>query len=104
MSLAEALTGIGAILAALGGIFLIIRELNRRERRSADKQIDSLARQVGLLRSDFLAYHGWAFDLAQRMMDQGLEVPPAPDMHPLTDEEPEPQVRRFLRRRKVMDE
>lgn len=97
MTLAEWLTGIGALLAALGGVFLVAREVNRRERRAADRQIDSLSRQVHSLRTDFLAYHGWAFDLARRLTDTGVEVPPAPTLHPLAEPE-EPPRRRFRRK------
>lgn len=101
MTLAEALAGVGAILTALGGIFLIVRELNRRERKAANRQIDSLSKQIDVLRRDFLAYHGWAFDLARRLTGRGMEVPPAPELHPLEPEaDTENQRRWFWRRRR----
>lgn len=100
MTLAEALAGIGAILTALGGIFLIVRELSRRERRAADRQIDRLTKQVDSLRSDFLAYHAWAYQLTHTMTDAGLPVPPAPKPQPIAEDVDEPRARRWFRRRR----
>jgi hypothetical protein len=79
VTLAEALTGIAAVLCAVGGIILIVRELHRRERRSADRQIDTLSKQVHTLRADTMAYRSWGFKVARTMVDAGLEVPPPPE-------------------------
>jgi hypothetical protein len=98
VTLADWLAGIAAALTALGGIFLVVRELNRRERRSADKQIDTLTKQVHVLREDSLAYHSWAYDLAERMTDAGMDVPPAPRPSTLAEPNDEPKMRRLLRR------
>jgi hypothetical protein len=92
VNLADWLAGVGAVLAGIGGIFLVVRELNRRERRAADKQIDTLSKQVHILRADALAYHEWAYDLAEQMTDAGMEVPTAPIPHTLA----EPKERRRI--------
>lgn len=94
MTLAEMLYAIGAVLTGVGGIVLIVRELQRRERRAADRQIDTLSKQVQALREDSVEYHRWAFDLAEQMADKGLDVPKAPAPHDLAEPDDPVPVRK----------
>jgi hypothetical protein len=78
---------------------LVVRELHRRERQSSDRQIDNLVKQVETLREDSLAYRSWAHDLAERLTDAGLPVPPAPKSQRTAEEET--PLNELLRRKGV---
>lgn len=74
------LTGIGAILTAAGGCWLVITEFRRRDRRQCREETDELNDALHATRMDFDAYRAWAFELRQSAIDAGVFVgdPPAP--------------------------
>lgn len=90
MTFVEMLYGIGAILAALGGITLIVREWHRRERKASDQQLDTLSRQLNLCRVDAVSIREYAYLLAVALADAGVDVPAAPKPTAQADEEKKP--------------
>lgn len=65
MGLETILTGIGAILTAAGGTYLLVHEFRRRDRRESQKEIESLEEDLHHVRQDnivlrrILHEHGW---------------------------------------------
>jgi hypothetical protein len=83
------LAGIGAILSAAGGTALVVREFRRRDRRSANRQIEELGDEVSMLSNDLAACRRWAFGTMTRLADQGIEVQAPPQLHHIEEAEGE---------------
>jgi hypothetical protein len=72
------LTGIGAMLTAAGGCALVIREFRRRDRRALKREVDDLAFDVSELRADIVICRRYAYLLAERLAEHGIELPEQP--------------------------
>ena len=81
MTLEAILAGIGAIIAAALGVVLVVREFRRRDRRESFAEIAQLSAELHTLRADMMAYRQWGYDLAVKLTDMGIPVPPAPPPH-----------------------
>ena len=73
------LAGIGALVAAVGGVILIVREFRRRDHRAMTRQLDDLTQEVWALRVDLVAYRRWAFTVQRQAV--GVELPVEPEPH-----------------------
>lgn len=69
MSLDVILTGLGAIVSGAGGVWLIVHEFRRRERRACRREIDDLSDDLHACRQDQIRLRRWMFD-------HDLEEPP----------------------------
>ena len=79
MDIATLLTGIGAILTAAGGCALVIREFRRRDRKALTEEVDALSVDVHELRSSVVICRRYAFLLAEKLADHGIDIPVPPD-------------------------
>jgi hypothetical protein len=55
-----------------------VREFRRRDRKESLAEIELCNDEVHALRSDFLNYRTWAYDLAVTLTGLGVTVQPAP--------------------------
>lgn len=78
MSWQTLFTGIGAILTAAGGCALVIREFRRRDRRALKREVDDLAMDVSELRAEIVMCRRYAYLLAERLAQHGIELPEPP--------------------------
>ena len=98
MTLDVLLTGIGAILTAAMGVLLVLRELRRRDRIAASRQIDELAYSLTVTRQDVIAYQQWAYHASQLMVANGVIPPAMPPINPAAPEEDPKEERQESRR------
>ena len=91
MDLDAILTGITVLIAGVGGIYITIHEVRRRERRvtrreinDLTKEIENLTDEVGALHRLLLEQRRWIYKTATIMIDHGIDVPqpPAPSFDP----------------------
>ena len=73
-SLIELITGIGAILSAITGVWLIIREIKSKQRKEIKRLDDTLAAYW----DELVEYHTYSAKLRIMLADQGLKVPDPP--------------------------
>jgi uncharacterized membrane protein len=81
--LAAELTGVGAILAAIGavtsavvGLVLVVRNLRSKSRRAALDEADELEAELATCRRALHVAGSRQFVLEQHLVENGLEVPP----------------------------
>lgn len=93
MSLVEFIgTLIAGVISIIGGTWIAVHELRRRERRVTRKEIDELTKEVEALRELLLEQRRYIYKLVTLMIDAGLDPPhaPAPSFDPGEyDNEPE---------------
>lgn len=84
MSLDSILVGIGAFVSALGGIYIAVHELRRRERRVTRAEIDELTTELESLSKLLLEQRRYIYKLVTLMIDAGMNPPqpPAPSFDP----------------------
>ena len=84
MGLDVILGGVGALIAAAGGIYITIHEVRRRERRVTRKEIDDLTGEVEALRRLLLEQRRYIYRIVTTLIDHGIDVPqpPAPSFDP----------------------
>ncbi|MET0786326.1 MAG: hypothetical protein ABWY25_06430 [Paenisporosarcina sp.] len=78
MSLESIFTGIAAILTAAGGIFLVVSEFRRRERRSMQGQINDLNHELESLQHDYLELRKFMMQISELLVAHGIEPPEVP--------------------------
>jgi hypothetical protein len=100
MNLQALLAALGAILAAAGGIYLLVKEFRRRDRIASARQIDDLSDELTITRRDLLVYQQWAFDTSQTMASSGMVPPELPTVHPAAPGNNQSGVQNRLRRRR----
>jgi len=73
-----------AAIGFVGGIWIAVHELRRRERRVTRREINDLTREVEALRHLLLEQRRYIYRVASTMIDAGLDVPqpPAPSFDP----------------------
>ena len=69
------LAGVGAIFTGAGGCLLVIHELRRRDRRALKRELDDLSRDAAELRQDIVICRRYAFMLAEKLAEHGVDVP-----------------------------
>lgn len=67
-----------ATIAAFGGVWVVVHELRRRERRVTRREIDDLVAEVHALRALLLEQRRHIYALTVIMIDAGLTPPPPP--------------------------
>jgi regulator of replication initiation timing len=72
------ITGVAAIITGVGGILLAIREVRRRERRSAQRNIEEFEHQLNECQAENVKLHMWNYGLRTRLADEGIEPPEPP--------------------------
>lgn len=91
---------ITAVVAVLGGVYITVHELRRKERRVTRREIDDLTDEVqhlieetDALRALLLEQRRYIYRLVTLMIDAGLDPPyaPAPSFDPgeYDDDDPE---------------
>lgn len=78
MNIDAVITAIGAIMAAVGGTVLVVREFRRRDRKESLAQIEQCQDETYTLRADMLNYRHWAYELSVSLAAAGIPFPPAP--------------------------
>ena len=78
MSVDEVLAGVGVLIAGIGGIYITIHEVRRRERRVTRREIDDLTHEVEALRHLLLEQRRYIYRIATLLIDHGIDVPPPP--------------------------
>lgn len=82
---------VAGIVSAVGGLWIVVHELRRRERRVTRREIDDLTDQVDdliqetdALRELLLEQRRYIYKLVTLMIDAGLDPPhpPAPSFDP----------------------
>ena len=75
---------VAAVVAALGGIWITVHELRRRERRVTRKEIRDLTREVEALHALYHEQRHFIYKLVGLMIEAGLDPPqpPAPSFDP----------------------
>jgi len=94
------LTGIGAIITAIIGITLVIKELRRRDRVASSRQIDELSNSLVVTRQDVIAYQQWAYNASELMVANHVHPPDMPPIHATAPEEDPRDNRRQKRRQR----
>jgi len=84
VSVEAILGGVGALIASIGGIYITIHEVRRRERRVTRREIDDLTNEVESLRHLLLEQRQYIYKIAMMLADHGIDVPqpPAPSFDP----------------------
>lgn len=77
-------TGVGAVFAGITGVWLVIREFRRRDRKSSVRDIRQLNEEVEALQHLYLEQRRYVYRLVMYMIDQGMDppLPPAPSFDP----------------------
>lgn len=73
MDLAALFTGVAAIVTGVGGITLAVREVRRRERRSATATISAFEHQLNECQAENVRLHRHNYDLRTRLADEGID-------------------------------
>jgi hypothetical protein len=69
-------TGLAAIITACGGVFLAIRAVRSKERRSAKEDLDNVNKMLAQERHLRLQSERYSYDLALELAKHGIKVPP----------------------------
>ena len=70
--------GISGVVAVLGGVWITVHELRRRERRVTRKEIEDLTDEVAALRHLLLEQRQYIYKVVTILIDNGHDVPPPP--------------------------
>jgi hypothetical protein len=72
--------GLGTFASAAGGCVLVVHEFRRRDRRALNDEVAAMSGDLAELRHDLVACRRYAFDLANRLTDNGLHAPEPPEL------------------------
>ena len=78
-ALDDLLGRVAAIIAAVGGVYIAIHELRRKERKVTRGEIDDLVDEVTALRKLLLQQRRYIYNIVSIMIDHGMDVPRPPD-------------------------
>lgn len=78
MDLAAIFTGVAAVVTGVGGVTLAIREVRRRERRSANNTIKTFENDLNACQAENVKLHRYTYLLRTRLADEGHDVPDPP--------------------------
>ena len=78
MDLEVIFAGIGAILTAAGGCYLVIHEFRLRERRACKKEIDELSADLHTTRQENITLRRWIHQVRILGSAAGIELPDDP--------------------------
>lgn len=78
MDLAALVTGIGAIVAAVGGVVLIVREFRRKDHKAGNAERSLLVDDLAACRDALVEMRRYVHDLRQTMADLGHDTPEPP--------------------------
>ena len=78
MEFGAVLAGVTAIITAAGGIFIVVHEFRRRERRQMQQQIDDMADELNSLQHDYLELRKFMLQISQLLLDNGIAAPEIP--------------------------
>ena len=75
---------VAGVVAGLGGIYITIHEVRRRERKVTRHEIDDLIEEVDALRHLLLEQRRYIYKVVTILIDHGFDVPhpPAPSFDP----------------------
>lgn len=77
--------GIGALATGVGGCIVVIHEFRRRDRKALRRENEDLAADVTELRVALVIARRYAFQLAEKLADHGVEFPKPPTEVPQED-------------------
>jgi len=79
MGLDAILTGIAAIVAAAGGLVLVVREFRRRDRRAAQRELNDVIRQLEALQHDYIELRKFMLQVSELLIQHGIAPPALPE-------------------------
>ena len=86
VDLAGIVTG---LIATAGGIYIVVHEVRRRERRVTRREITDLTDEVHTLRVLLLKQREYIYRVVTMLIDRGIDVPQPPDPSFDRDEYPD---------------
>lgn len=67
------------LVATAGGIYVVVHEVRRRERKVTRREIEDLTGEVHALRALLLRQRQYIYKVATLLIDHGIDVPRPPD-------------------------
>jgi len=72
------LLALGTFCTGIGGITLAIHEFRKRDRKALNEEARLMSDDLTTVRRDLVICRRYAFDLAERLAENGQEVPEPP--------------------------
>ena len=67
--------GVGTIFTGVGGCSLAVHEFRKRDRKALTAEADVMGDDLAELRQELLDCRRYAYDLAKRLIDEGIDIP-----------------------------
>lgn len=74
-SVALAITGLGALISAVAGVVLVVRQVRGKDRRAADEEIRELSAMLDEARHEVVECRRREYALRVWLAERGLEPP-----------------------------
>ena len=87
MDTSVVLAALGAVLTGAGGLFIVIYELRRRDRRQLRGTLEEIEADLYRVTQGYIAQRRYSFELRRQLADLGADSDPMPALPP---KEPEP--------------
>ena len=70
--------GLGAVLTGAGGVFLVVNEYRRKDRRVAKEALDEYSDELYELGQSYIELRRYDFEIRRTLADAGIDTPPPP--------------------------
>ena len=77
--------GLGAVLTGAGGVFLIVNEYRRKDRRVSKEAIDTYSDELYELGQSYIELRRYDFEIRRTLADAGIDTPPPPKRAKVTE-------------------
>lgn len=96
MSVEAIAAGMGAVITAIAGMVLVIREFRNREHKAARAEVNQLITDLYAVDNAYIELRRYNYELRQLLADKGVDVPEPPAIHDL--KRPQPQTPRPVKK------
>ena len=82
MDTSVVLAALGAVLSGAGGLFIVVYELRRRDRRQLRGTIEQIDDDLQRVTQGYIDLRRYSFGLRQKLTDLGVDSEPPPTLPP----------------------
>lgn len=86
MSIEAIAAGIGAVITAVAGMVLLMREFRNREHKAARAEVNTLMTDLYGVDNAYIELRRYTFEMRQMLADLGADVPTPPTIFRLSRE------------------